>query len=38
MGASVFTHERHAIVAVSVNGGDVSGEDRGRAGEKKGVG
>jgi len=34
----VFTRERHAIVAVGVDGGDISGEDRGHAGVIKGVG
>jgi len=34
----VFTRERHAIVAVGVDGGDISGEDCGHSGEIKGVG
>jgi hypothetical protein len=34
----VFTRERHAIVAVGVGASDISGEDRGHAGEPKGVG
>src|SRR6516164_1914211 len=38
MGELVFTRERHAITAVGVNGGDISGEDRGYAGKIKGVG
>ena len=38
LGESVFTRERHAIVAVGVGGGDISGEDRGHAGQPKGVG
>ena len=32
----MFTRDCHAIVGV--NGGDISGEDRGHAGEIKGVG
>src|SRR6516162_11032649 len=36
-GESVFTRERHAIVAVGVDRGDIPGEDRGRAGDIKGV-
>ena len=42
MGESVFTRERHAIIAVGAGGGDISGEDRGHPGvmksEGKGVG
>src|ERR1700757_4583205 len=38
LGESVFARERHAIVAAGVDGGDVSGEGRGHAGEPKGVG
>jgi len=38
MGESVFTRERHAIVAVGAGGGDISGEDRGLAGKSGGVG
>ena len=38
LGESVFTRERHAFVAVGVGGGDVSGEDRGPAGQRKGMG
>jgi len=38
LGESVFTRERHAIVAVGVDGRDISGEDRGHAGVIKGVG
>ena len=34
----MFARERHAIVAAGVDGGDVSGEDRGPAGQRKGVG
>ena len=34
----MFTRERYAIVAAGVDGGDISGEDRGRAGKPKGVG
>ena len=34
----MFTRERHAIVAAGRGGGDISGEDRGRAGKPKGVG
>ena len=33
----MFSRERHAIIAVGVDGGGVSGEDRGLAGETKGV-
>jgi len=36
MGESVFTRDCHAIVGV--NGGDISGEDRGHAGEIKSLG
>jgi len=38
MGESVFTRERHAIVAVGAGGGDIPGEDRGHPGEPKRVG
>jgi hypothetical protein len=38
MGESVFTRDRHAIVAAGVDGRDISGEDRGHAGDIKGVG
>ena len=38
LGESVFTRDCHAIVAVGAGGGDISGEDRGHAGEPKGVG
>ena len=34
----MFTRERHAIIDMGVDGGDISGEDRGHAGEPKGVG
>ena len=34
----MFTRERHAIVAAGAGGGDISAEDRGHAGEAKGVG
>ena len=37
-GESVFTRERHAIVAAGADGGDIVGEGRGRAGQPKGVG
>ena len=37
MGESVFTRERHAIVAVGAGGGDISGEDRGHSGEIEGL-
>ena len=37
IGESVFTRERHAIVAAGVAGRDISGEHRGDAGEIKGV-
>jgi hypothetical protein len=33
MGESVLTRERHAIVAVGADGGDISDEDRGHAGQ-----
>jgi len=36
MGEAVFTRDCHAIVGV--NGGDISGEDRGHAGEIKSLG
>src|SRR5215813_9798806 len=35
---SVFTRERHAIVAIGAGGGDISGKDRCLAGTCKGVG
>jgi len=38
LGESVFTRERHAIVAAGMDGGDIPGEDRGPAGHRKGVG
>ena len=38
MGESVFTREPHAIVGTGVDRGDISGEDRGDAGQRKGVG
>src|SRR5262249_13463431 len=38
VGETVFTCDRHAIVAAGVDGGDISGEDRGPAGQAKGVG
>jgi hypothetical protein len=38
MGESVLTRERHAIIAVGADGGDISGEDRGYAGQPMGVG
>src|SRR5271156_108778 len=34
----MFTRDRHAIVGVSADGGDISGEDRGHSGEPKRVG
>jgi hypothetical protein len=34
----VFARDRHAVLGVGVDGGDISGEDRGPAGERKGVG
>ena len=34
----MVTREHHAIVAAGVDGGDISGEDRGQAGQPKGVG
>ena len=34
----MFTRECHAIASVAMDGGDISGEDRGHAGVKKGVG
>jgi hypothetical protein len=34
----VFTRDYHAIIAVGVDGGDISGEDRGLAGQRKRVG
>jgi len=34
----VLTRERHATVAAGVDGGDISGQDRGHAGVIKGVG
>ena len=37
MGESVFTRQRHAVVAIGAGGGDIPGEDRGDAGEPKGV-
>ena len=37
-GQSVFTGEGHAIVAAGVNGGDISGQDRGHSREIKGAG
>ena len=38
LGESVFPRKRHAIVAVGAGGGDISGEDRGFAGKREGVG
>ena len=38
VGETVFTRKRHAIVAASVDGGDISGEDSGHAGKPKGLG
>src|SRR5262249_44270388 len=38
LGESVFTGEHHAIIAVGVDGGDISGEDRGHAGKPKSEG
>ena len=34
----MLSRDRHAIAAVGVDGGDISGEDRGPAGPRKGVG
>ena len=34
----MFTRERHAIIATGVDGGDISGEDRGHSGEIEGIG
>src|ERR1700730_12858962 len=34
----MFTRDRYAIVAASVDGVDISGEDRSHAGQPKGVG
>ena len=34
----MFARERHGIIAAGVDGGDVSGEDRGKAGKTEGVG
>ena len=34
----MLTRERHAIVTICVDGGDISGVDRSHAGEVKGVG
>ena len=34
----MFRRDCHAIIAVCVDGGDISGEDRGDAGKIKGVG
>ena len=34
----MFTRERHAIIAMGIGGGDISGEDRGHSGVIKGVG
>jgi hypothetical protein len=38
LGESVLTRERNALVAVGVDGGDVSGEDRGLSGKREGEG
>jgi hypothetical protein len=38
LGEAVFTRERHAIIAVGADGGDIPGEDRGYAGVLKGEG
>src|SRR5262245_60723719 len=38
VGETVFTRDRHAIVAAGVDGGDISSEDRGPAGQAKSVG
>ena len=37
-GESVFTRERHAVIAIGTGGGDISGEDCRYAGQRKGVG
>src|SRR5262245_30902870 len=37
-GEPVLTCERNALAAVGVDGGDISGEDRGPSGQTKGVG
>ena len=34
----MFTRECHAIASVAMDGGDISGEDRGHAGMREGVG
>jgi len=38
VGESVLCRERHAIIAVSLDGGDIPGEDSGHAGKPEGVG
>jgi hypothetical protein len=38
MGETVFTRERHAIIAVRVDGGNIPGEDRSLSGKREGVG
>ena len=37
-GESVLTRERHAIIAIGADGGDIPGEDRGHPGMPEGVG
>ena len=38
LGESMFSRERHAIVAAGADGGDVSGEDRSPSSETQSVG